>query len=1815
MKSNTTKKLPQLIRSMRTIFLSGIAAVLVSLPATYADDTEIFFSQGSGSANPNILFVLDTSTSMKIADVSGGPTRMESLKSAMETLLGQSSDFNVGYMGLNGHKGGGSVRYPLSSLGVGGATSECPPEGCPEQQTIGRVSGADDDAYELLATGTVTTTGTSLPLGSLANTAANTNSGGPETTASSVAIASVVSADRYSDEGSVRRNNEAENLWFYWGTPDTHTTTRLAYRFDNVSIPPGANITDAKITFSVSNTSKQVGDVSAYIYAESDSTPAPYPGDTDVLVTTSPLLLENRNITNELVAWVDVPRGAGGTTVETPDLSQLLQEVTSLPGWATGNDVSIHFDAFDSVLPDLTATRNFLGVGAAADSVPVLTYTYTYDPAAASAGNANSGIVNVEATSHSMEFFNPSTQKVTVESSSANARLFTLDPLHELGQLGLRFENLGIPAGASITSATLKVHMSSATDNGIPIDNPDTRKFVASINAELSGTPATFAEQNIRDRTFTTEFVEWNDLTDIAGTSDTTGDLKKIFQELVSQSDWDEQSSAMLTLNPGSQHSADFTRTIDSSTATSPPVLEISWIIHDDIVSTNGDEVMTAMRFNYLHVPPGAKITSAVLKMRADKASNTQSSFTIAAEDTGNSEAFYAVDRDISTRLITDARETWTPEDWPSKNSQINSVDVSRLVQEVTDRTDWCGGNAISLLVTGTGFRETVAQEQSSVNAPSLVVTYDPNTVSEGSYCSNRSSTSYITSGQDDVLEQSTGNMRLTDTTLDMNAETSDHLGLRFLDVAVPQGTNIKNATLEISAAVDIPPGTAIKIEIQDSDNAGAFTTGSKNLSNRTYYSQSVNWNNLPAIAANESAYSTDISSLLTHVVNKSNWNINNSVVFRLTPLSDSGIYRTHSYEGNEALSARLIIYYEAERSEPTVAIKSNLNDDIQAIEPHGATPTVGQLYEAALYYTGGSVDYGRLRGEGIYAVGRQRVSHPDSYTGGSVYTPPDCTMSDYNNYNCREEEITGNPVYKSPITSQCQTNHLVLLSDGHPSTNISTERIKALTGTDTCITKSLIDFKECGVELVEWLYESDLNSSIPGKQNIVTHTVEFEILDPGEKANQFMLDLAEKGGGNYHHAENSSDLLNAFKSVFYFAQFKPSETARWPGNLKRYKVEGEEGESVNILDSKGALAINESTGGFKANTTSYWSTVADGGDVEKGGAASKLNLQARNVYTYTGSDNDLTAASNKISTANSDLDVALFNLPPSQEADPVYINALINWTAGQDPLDENRDGETNDYRTAMGDPMHSQPLLLSYATASGSKSIIYIGTNEGYLHAVDNASGLEQFAFVPPELLPNMRKFFANEPQSRRLYGLDGDITAWIDDKNSNGLIDKNETALLYVGMRRGGSKYYVLDISDYEKPALAYVIAGGTDTGTTVDGDPQTADGDYVELAQTWSKVVKTKVRDGSTIKDVIIFAGGYDGNQDPGGSGSGSGSGSSSTTDDDSGEFGADGSRSVDSAGRAIFIADALTGNLIWKTSQLDSDFSKMQYSIPSDLRVIDINSDGLVDQLYFGDMGGQVWRMDIDNGSDSGVPIASRISAGVIAELGDDTSANSIRFYYPPDVALVNFEGERQLAVSIGSGWRAHPLQTRIADRFYSFRLDAVFTAPTDSFGQIRYPKITDKSNDLLDVTDNLNNDMVGYKGWYINLEGNGEKALSASTTIDNKVIFTTYTPGEHSNEACSSAAAGLGAAYVVSVFNGDPVLDLESNNPSNVNADSLDKTNRKQHLVNSTIPTTPNVIFPTTGEPTVVIGSETLDSVKVDNFKRTTFWQEHVDDNS
>ncbi len=136
----------------------------------------------------------------------------------------------------------------------------------------------------------------------------------------------------------------------------------------------------------------------------------------------------------------------------------------------------------------------------------------------------------------------------------------------------------------------------------------------------------------------------------------------------------------------------------------------------------------------------------------------------------------------------------------------------------------------------------------------------------------------------------------------------------------------------------------------------------------------------------------------------------------------------------------------------------------------------------------------------------------------------------------------------------------------------------------------------------------------------------------------------------------------------------------------------------------------------------------------------------------------------------------------------------------------------------------------------------------------------------------------------------------------------------------------------------------------------------GSYVQSTQTCSRPIKGRVNYLGTPKDVLIFAAKYDDSND------------NKTV------------RTNDQEGRGFFIVDADTGSLITKRRAID--FTGMNYSMPSDIRVLNIDNDGFADMHFVGDMGGQVWRFDINNEATSDKTF---ISGAVIADFASSQAS--------------------------------------------------------------------------------------------------------------------------------------------------------------------------------------------------------------------------------
>jgi type IV pilus assembly protein PilY1 len=772
----------------------------------------------------------------------------------------------------------------------------------------------------------------------------------------------------------------------------------------------------------------------------------------------------------------------------------------------------------------------------------------------------------------------------------------------------------------------------------------------------------------------------------------------------------------------------------------------------------------------------------------------------------------------------------------------------------------------------------------------------------------------------------------------------------------------------------------------------------------------------------------------------------------------------------------------------------------INALSPGGNTPLSETLHEAYQYLTGGRVVYGL----------------------GSVAASKDPSDSS---------------VYESPLDLSCQKTHIVFLTDGAPTQdNQSDAAIPALTDFAgdsfvslvgaSCDDSGLGGGGDCLDDLAEFMFEGDM-SALPGAQNITTHTVGFLVDLP------LLADTAARGGGAYYTATDTASLTTALTSIItsildtqttftapavsvnsfnqtrnlddlYFSVFRPSGTTHWPGNLKKYKLRASD---ATIIDALGNPAVDPATGFFADTAQSYWTAGVDGSDIELGGAANLIPL-ARNVYTYLGNAN-LTAAANRVELANMAVDDALLGTGSAGDPTRDEVIAFIN---GFDASDVDQDNILVESRNQMGDPLHAQPVSVVYGPTNADARI-YFATNDGYLHSIDTETGIEQWAFLPEEFLPNQIEFFKDNQSAvgNKYYGIDGTLRVQTL-ADSDGIVEaaNGEKVYLFFGMRRGGDAYYGLDVTDPNAPQVMW-----RHDSTTLPG-----------VGQSWSSAMPARINVNTGAqtdaqKMVLVLGGGYDPTQD------------NYTT-------------STDSIGNSIYIVDSTSGNLLWHggKSGADKNFAvagkSMDYSIPADVRVIDLNGDSFADRMYAADMGGQVWRFDIFNGQ---AP-AALVNGGVIAQLGAagvamPTLADTRRFYYAPDVALASATDYSFIHIGIGSGYREHPNETSNQNRFYALRDYETFSTMT----QPEYDALTPIVDaDLVDVTaDTSANVPQGSPGWKLLLSDGGwigEKVLAETRTFDNEVFVTTFRPGA-SGTGCQPAL-GTNRQYIMSLFNGAPV---------------------------------------------------------------------------
>gem|GEM_PF-2536223 len=116
---------------------------------------------------------------------------------------------------------------------------------------------------------------------------------------------------------------------------------------------------------------------------------------------------------------------------------------------------------------------------------------------------------------------------------------------------------------------------------------------------------------------------------------------------------------------------------------------------------------VVGLRFVGVGVPAGATVDAAWVQFTVDEPSTGPADLVVWAEDVGNAATFSAGAR-ITSRVLTSVGVGWVPAPWPTVGAagvEQRTADLSAVVEAVVGRGDWVAGNALVLVVTGSGTR------------------------------------------------------------------------------------------------------------------------------------------------------------------------------------------------------------------------------------------------------------------------------------------------------------------------------------------------------------------------------------------------------------------------------------------------------------------------------------------------------------------------------------------------------------------------------------------------------------------------------------------------------------------------------------------------------------------------------------------------------------------------------------------------------------------------------------------------------------------------------------------------------------------------------------------------------------------------------------------------------------------------------------------------------------------------------------------------------------------------------------------------------
>ncbi len=551
--------------------------------------------------------------------------------------------------------------------------------------------------------------------------------------------------------------------------------------------------------------------------------------------------------------------------------------------------------------------------------------------------------------------------------------------------------------------------------------------------------------------------------------------------------------------------------------------------------------------------------------------------------------------------------------------------------------------------------------------------------------------------------------------------------------------------------------------------------------------------------------------------------------------------------------------------------------------------------------------------------------------------------------------------------------------------------------------------------------------------------------------------------------------------------------SVEWFGELARYRLDLDTGKQIPDADWSQSGTVYS-----KASSKTLAAPALD-----------NRTYTERNIYTYNGSARiAFEWPSMSASMRNLFNVTALGSLSQMCASGPTCLDTtaqvnsttagtttgagginLVNFLRGDR---SNEGGDiTNYYRQrahVMGDVVDSQAVYVkkpmynysdtgynTYKTAKADRQgMVYVGANDGMLHAFNADNGAESWAYIPSIVLPNLYKLADKNYSSNHQYYVNA------TPQQADVYYDSAWHTILVGGLGRGGKGFYALDITDPTTPTVLWEFTSDTSAGSGYTRD--------ADLGYSFGTPVITKLSDGTW---AAIVTSGYNNND------------------------------ITNATGRGfVWVLNAKTGAVIKKI-----DTGEGSKSTPAGLARVfgyaeTASTNNQAITLYGGDLLGNVWRMDLTKLTADGGNVA-------ITKLATLSNSNNDKQPITSRVQVSKVGDKRVVYVGTGQYLGVSDIANTQVQSIYAIKdAETAYGNPRDNtcssgaktncFVKQLYSDSANKRTATSSVKYDVDFDTM--RGWYADLPATGERANTDPALQLGTLVFTTNVPSDDS--ACS-----------------------------------------------------------------------------------------------